>query len=313
MVSICVPIYNVEKYIERCAVSLLEQSYGDIEYLFVNDCTPDASVHILKETIERYPSRKNQVKILHHDHNRGLSAVRNTAISNCSGDFVLHVDSDDYLEINAVEKLVEKQKETNADIVSGQVFQISKNKNCILERPQFNNHDDFVEDIIEPSIRHSIWGRLIRRSLYIDNQIVAKEGVDIGEDLQVMTQLAYFAKKTESVWNVVYFYDCTNEFSYMNQFDTKNVKRLAQDAQSMEVVRLFLMGKNSRWVDLSERYLSDYYLNLLRAYSRLGMRDDFVIIQHQLSALQCKNRKLSAIQRLKFCSYRMSRIANLLK
>lgn len=313
LVSICVPVYNVEKYIERCAVSLFKQSYNPIEFIFVNDQTPDSSMKKLMAVIDEWPHRKNQVKIIHHERNRGLSAVRNTALNHCIGDFVLHVDSDDFLEVGAVEKLVKKQQETGADIVTGQVIRMSKEKNYILERPQFVNREDFVEDMIEPSIHHAIWGRLIRKLLYTENNIIAKEGVDIGEDLQVMTQLAYYAKKTESIWDIVYYYDCTNELSYMNQFNIKDVKRLVQDTRSMELVRDFLVGKNDKLVDRSEKYLRDYYLDLLRSYGRLGMRDDFVKIQHQLSVLQPQNRKMSITQKIKFHSYQMFKIVNSLK
>ena len=64
-VSICVPVYGVEKYIERCARSLFEQTYEDVEYVFVDDCTQDRSVELLQNVIENYPSRKDKVRIIH--------------------------------------------------------------------------------------------------------------------------------------------------------------------------------------------------------------------------------------------------------
>ena len=101
-VSILVPVYGVEKYIERCARSLFEQTYDNIEYIFVDDCTKDRSIVILQKVLEGYPNRKNQVKILHHEKNRGLSAARNTALDASTGDYLMHVDSDDYLRKDAV-------------------------------------------------------------------------------------------------------------------------------------------------------------------------------------------------------------------
>ena len=68
-VSVIIPIYKVEAYIERCARSLFEQTLKDIEYIFVNDCTPDRSVEVLKNVIEEYPDRKSQIRILHHKDN----------------------------------------------------------------------------------------------------------------------------------------------------------------------------------------------------------------------------------------------------
>ena len=71
-VSILVPVYGVEKYIERCARSLFEQTYDNIEYIFVDDCTKDRSIEILQKVLEDYPNRKNQVKILHHEKNTSV-------------------------------------------------------------------------------------------------------------------------------------------------------------------------------------------------------------------------------------------------
>ena len=310
LVSICVPIYNVENYIERCAVSLLGQTYGKIEYVFVNDCSPDKSVEVLSKVMEDYPGKKDFVKIISHEKNRGLAAARNTAVNHSEGDFILHVDSDDYLGIDAVEKLVNKQQETDADIVTGQAVQIEKDKSSVMRRPQFLSQDDFVKEMIVPSISHTIWGRLIRKSLYTDNGIEAKEGVNIGEDLQAMSKLAYYAKKVETIWDVVYYYDCTNELSYMNQFDTASIRRLVQDTTSMEIVRDFFVGKSDKFQNQAEGYLRDYYLKLLRYYGRSKMKEDFEKIQERLFGLRPQNRKMPKQQEMKFGSYRMFRLVD---
>lgn len=106
LVSILIPVYNVEAYIERCARSAFEQSYQNLEFIFVDDATPDASIQVLQRVIADYPDRCDSIKILHHERNRGLAAARNTAIAACHGDFVMHVDSDDWLEPEAAELLI---------------------------------------------------------------------------------------------------------------------------------------------------------------------------------------------------------------
>lgn len=85
----------------------------------MNDCTPDNSIEILKNVIQDYPQRKEYIRIITHEKNRGLAATRNTAVENCHTDFLRHVDSDDYIEKDAVEKLVNKKKEGDYDIVTG--------------------------------------------------------------------------------------------------------------------------------------------------------------------------------------------------
>ena len=98
LLSVLVPIYGVEKYIERCATSLFEQTLQDhIEFIFVNDCTKDNSVVKLLNLLKKYPHRISQVKLLEHSRNRGLAASRQTALNHATGDYVLTVDSDDWL------------------------------------------------------------------------------------------------------------------------------------------------------------------------------------------------------------------------
>lgn len=96
-VSVLVPVYGVEKYIERCAVSLFEQTHCDMEYVFVNDCTPDSSISILRSVIERYPDRAPQVRIIDNEVNRGVGATRAVAIAAATGECIMHADSDDYM------------------------------------------------------------------------------------------------------------------------------------------------------------------------------------------------------------------------
>lgn len=302
-ISIIVPVYNVENYIVRCARSLFEQTYNNIEFVFVDDCTQDNSITLLNNLTEEYPQREQSVKIIHHKSNYGLSAARNTAITHCTGCYLMHVDSDDYLAKDAVEKLVLKQQETEADIVTGQAIKILRDKSFVMERPQFENHDDIVKDMIVPSIHHTIWGRLIRKSLYTDNNIQAKEGVNIGEDMQVMCQLAYYAKKTVSVWDVIYYYDCTNESSYMNQYGFNSDYRLQQDTASMEVVRDFFVGKNNEFQDLAEFYLNIYYWKLLNSKEKTLSSEDFSNIKRRLFALSPENRVMSIRQRIKMSNY----------
>ena len=113
-VSVCIPVYGVEKYIERCARSLFEQTMkDDIEFIFVNDCTPDKSIEVLQKVLEEYPNRKEQVKIIHHEINRGVSAARKTALMNSHGEYIIFCDSDDWVDTNLYEVMYKKAVEEN--------------------------------------------------------------------------------------------------------------------------------------------------------------------------------------------------------
>lgn len=116
-VSVVIPVYGVEKYIERCARSLFEQTLDDIEYIFVNDCTKDRSIDILNEVINDYPARKQQIRIVHHEKNKGLPFARQSGWQVATGEYVANCDSDDWVDLNLYEMMYKEAIEKNADIV----------------------------------------------------------------------------------------------------------------------------------------------------------------------------------------------------
>lgn len=281
-VSILVPIYNVENYIVRCARSLFEQTYPDIEYIFVNDCTPDNSVEILKNIIQEYPQRKEHIRIISHEKNRGLAAARNTAVENCQTEFLMHVDSDDYLEKDTVEKLVSKQKNGNYDIVTGNAKFHRKDNITILRKNEPKEKEELIKFYIQPVYNHTIWGRLIRTSLYKENKIQALEGYNIGEDHQVIPQLFYYAKHFASIDDIVYHYDCTNESSYMyiNNDYQKELSRHYQNTMSFNVLRSFFENKKTIFLKQVYKYMPIY---LERAIMLSVKTDNKVIYDKLLS------------------------------
>lgn len=209
-VSILIPVYGVEKYIERCARSVFEQTYQNLEIIFVDDCTPDYSIEVLKRVLEEYPERKGQVKIIHHEKNRGSAVVRNTAMENATGEFVSSVDSDDWLERDAIELLVQKQQEDDADIVSadGIINEDTVDQNYV--NPPFKTKHDFLQLLLTQNYHHEVWGRLIRRSLYTDHDIKCLEGYNVGEDWYVMPRLIWYAQKLSWIPKGLYHYRITD-------------------------------------------------------------------------------------------------------
>lgn len=111
-VSIIVPVYNVEKYLERCLNSLINQTYLNLEILLIDDGSKDNSLSICKE----YEKKDLRIHVYHKD-NEGLGLTRNYGIAKATGEYIIFIDSDDYIVVNAIEVLVQKAQETNADIV----------------------------------------------------------------------------------------------------------------------------------------------------------------------------------------------------
>ena len=250
-ISICVPIYNVEEYIERCVYSLFAQTYKNIEYIFVDDCTQDGSVEILKSLLRKNSDKS--VKILSHTFNRGLAAARNTALEHAMGEFIVHVDSDDWIEPNAIELLVKHQLETNADIVScNAIAHYPKGRTELLIEPKYETIDDMVMQTIQLTLDHVIWRRLIRKSLYTNNDIRAVEGVNIGEDHHTLPRLVACADTFACVDDFLWHYNCENQNSYMQQSRGFNYKRYCSDMSSIDILLSYFENTQKYYEELQK-------------------------------------------------------------
>lgn len=259
-VSIGIPVYGVEKYIERCAKSLLEQTYQDIEYIFVDDCSPDNSIDILNKVLSQYPTRKEQVKVIRHDKNLGLACTRNTAVRHFTGDFVMWVDSDDWIEKDAVSTLVSLQIVKNCDIITFDSVWHYPHKQFVFHNKNIDTPLQLLYSIFDRTNINAIWGRFIRRSLYVDYDVSCKAGVNMGEDLQVITKLLYFAKSIYVCNKSLYHYECSNMGSYMASYSTK---KTMQAVESLHIVCDFFKDKNQVLVEKVNSYVAYSYATFL--------------------------------------------------
>ena len=222
-VSILVPIYGVEQYIERCARSLMEQTYDDIEYVFVNDCTPDKSIDVLNSTLAQYPARAQQVRIINHSKNCGIGGTRQDLIEAASGKAVLFVDSDDYLAKGAVEQLVAAMQRQAADIVDGGYSIVTSGVVACERQPLHATDEKYLKTILCQNVDpNRLWGRLIKLSLFKSNGIGFVNGVNYSEDFAVLPRLLLLAKRGWVDDNLYYYRD-DNPLSYTNNISTSNV------------------------------------------------------------------------------------------
>ena len=166
-VSVIVPVYNVENYIEKCIDSLVKQTLKDIEIIIVNDGSKDNSVNIVKKFIEIYPD-----KILYLEkENGGLSDARNYGITYAKGEYIAFLDSDDYVEYDMYEKMYELAKKENSDMVECDFFWEYPNK---LKKDIGQLYDGKHEMI--QKVRVVAWNKLIKRQILKDTKIQFPKG-----------------------------------------------------------------------------------------------------------------------------------------
>lgn len=223
LVSIIVPVYGVEQYIERCAVSLFEQTYKDIEYIFVNDATPDKSIEILEGVIARYPQRQKNIKIIHHPQNKGLSAARNTGIDASIGNYILHVDSDDYLAVNAVEHLLLKAIETSADIVLFDTNIVTYD-GIKIDRVICHDKEAYLHQLIQHTAKCAHWNKFYNADFIRQTGIRSNERIRMAEDYAVTPRIVHQAKKIAVLHEPLYFYETTNQSSYVHNLTRASIE-----------------------------------------------------------------------------------------
>ena len=248
LVSILVPVFNVEPYVERCCRSLFEQTYENLEFVFVDDCSTDNSINIIEQVSSEYPSRRGQIQIVRHQKNRGLAASRNTALEVAKGDFLMLVDSDDWIEHNAVELLLQRQLQTNADIVYGQTTAHYQDYDEDLIEPYYNNKEEMILHSTRLVVDHVLWKRLYRRSLFVDNGIRWKEGWDYGEDHYMLPQLYWYANKIERIDTIIYHY---NRWKVGKESPVirKIWKMWSNELEIIDALISFFAGKDKIYVD----------------------------------------------------------------
>lgn len=265
-ISVLVPIYGVEKYIARCAESLFGQTYADLEFVFVNDCTPDHSIDVLRSVMVRYPARQAQVRIIHNEKNSGIGAVRQKLIDSCTGDCLTFVDSDDYMPLDAISLLAAGMERSGADMVDGGWQRVTRDGISAVNKPYQGGDERHYLSLLlcQNMVSNRMWGRLYRRSLFTENGIRLVPGIDFSEDYSVMARLLFYASRA-AIDAPVYFYSEENASSYTHTASPRHARSYLMACR----VVLDFFSRN----DTAGRYLAPLQFgmaNALRNIRRAG-------------------------------------------
>lgn len=229
-ISLVVPIYGVEQYIAEFADSVLGQSYPYIQYVFVNDGTKDASMEVLERVIdERYSHRKEQIVIVNKA-NGGLPAARHTGLQHATGDYVYHVDPDDWLSENAIALIAAKIQETGSDVVYFNYVKEYATRSSVKREKLYDVHSK--KDYIRGMYNHKAYGTLcnkcVKRSVYTENNLYYPK-YGYAEDCCLSVQLIGNASSISYLNEVLYHYRKSNPHAMTSQGLKKRKREYAEN------------------------------------------------------------------------------------
>lgn len=259
-VSIIIPVYNVSAFVGKCATSLMEQTFKDIEFIFVNDASPDNSVEQISDIVSHYPDR--DVKIITHDQNKGLPAARNTGLEACAGEYVFHCDGDDWIEPDMIEKMYISAITNDSDLVYCDYYLSFAQNERYMSNPECTDASEMLRRwILGGTMKFNVWNKLVKRSIYTDNDIHFPEGHGMGEDMTMIEVIAC-CKSVSYVKEALYHYVKINGNAFSNTTSQKHLDDIRYN------------------VDRTESFLRDKYgqaLNREIAIFKLSIKLPFLI------------------------------------
>lgn len=225
LISVVVPVFNVGAFIGRCAESLMRQTLLDVEYIFVNDATQDHSMEVLNSVLDRYPERRDHVRVITHSQNQGLPASRNDGIKMASGEYVFHCDADDYVEPDALDSLYKCAQAGNLDILWCDWYLDTEYGIRRMPQPYYETPIEALKGMLGGAMKYNVWNKLVKRSLYVDNQISFPAGYGMGEDMTMM-MLFVNARFVAHLPRPLYHYVRYNASSFCNTYSAAHILEL---------------------------------------------------------------------------------------
>ncbi|MDR0542769.1 MAG: glycosyltransferase [Dysgonamonadaceae bacterium] len=234
-ISVIIPVYNAEKTLPRCIASLHAQTYGNLELLFVDDCSTDNSLTVLNDYAVAAMNKAGvSIEILRHETNKGVAAARNTGLEAATGTYIYYVDADDWIEADALESVLKEAKQSEADIV-GHEFYLAFGKNeRYMKQQAFSTPEDALQKMMCGVLRWNLWLFLVRRSLYEDNRIRFVEGMNMGEDMAAMIKLFTCAKTVAFLGRPLYHYVQANAHSLTSIYSQEHIRQVAANVYEVE-------------------------------------------------------------------------------
>ncbi len=268
LVSVVVPIYNVEKYLQKCLTSICNQTYKNLEILLINDGTKDNSLKICNETAKK----DERIKVISQK-NGGLSKARNTGLKEATGEYICFIDSDDFVDSHYIEYMLTNILENDADICACDFYYINENgdtwsKNIIKSNQIFTNIEAICDILSEEQTTEVMtWNKLYKRNLFIDNNIIFPVG-KLNEDNFTTYKLYYFSKKITLINDKLYYYLQRNNSIMGQKFNTKRLDILTSIKETKEFFKV-----NNLKID--QELIACYELSIILNLINTMMRNNY--------------------------------------
>ena len=271
-ISVIVPIYNGEKFLPKCIESILNQTFKNFELLLINDGSKDSSLDICNKYLEKFPDK---IKIFNNK-NMGCSATRNFGIENSQGNYLLFIDSDDWIEKDMLEKMYQKALLEDSDVViSGVIREDMVSSTTLIQNPTFEESAYFW--LTENNLIPYIWNKLYKKSLIFNNNILFPVNIRLSEDMVFNIKTLLEAKKITVLSKAFYHYIIHGNNTVLNIENRRDI------FLALETIYEYLLEKKldndielfNRLRELSEIHIKSAFLKLLYSKDRKEFKKCF--------------------------------------
>jgi len=291
-ISIIVPVYNVESVLHRCLESIINQTFINFECVLVDDCSPDNCGAICDE----YAIKDSRFKVIHKSRNEGLPKARKSGLDIAKGKFVLHADSDDWLELKALELLYNKQQEMDADIVVGRYKEIYDNSEKIAVSRYENKFDNLLVNFFMNRNTSVVWGKLYKKTLF-DPCIVPP--LNIGEDVFTNIQILSNNKNIKIIKTNYHVcnYDRRTGMTYAKKTNTYNTIEESERYKMLKIIEKYLEPQFLKNENIKSAYLYSLFVSAIIPYLRSNPNASYCEIKdfYKNCYMRCEYRNLAPL------------------
>lgn len=289
LISVIVPIYNSEKNLKICLDHLVNQTFNKIEIILIDDGSTDMSKDICFQYMRKYENI-----VYRFQHNQGVSSARNLGISIAKGEYICFCDSDDYYELDAIEKMYSNTNQGEVDLI---ISKVRKNILGNIGYVSCGNKEAFTKENLSNMLHkmsknymlYQMWGKLFKRKIIIDNNIFLKTSLSIGEDLEWMCSFAMYLNSIISIDDITYNYIICDKKSLSQKFYKNYFMQLK--ITFSRLLDLFLLYEMSLG-DFELLYISNVW-DGIRAISKptcnLGLFDKITYVKEGINDIKLKS------------------------